>query len=152
MLDVSIMSFQTIESAKSADVVGSNLIELILYNPTANHTKLIAIYIAFGNCVSTSKFANALSMLKMLVMGVKIAELMALIENMFRFEPDMYIIKAFMATCEPGFTAIAMAFCFRFATSAELFWDGAPEGFTLFSAAFSSCEWPTVAGHFERAM
>lgn len=85
-------------------------------------------------------------------MGVKMAVLMVLIEKMFKFEPDMYIITAFMATCEPGFMARAMAFCFRFATSAALLWDGAPEGFTLLSAAFSSCDWPTTAGHFERAM
>jgi len=109
------------ESAKSADVVGNNRIALILYNPTPNQTKLIAMYIAFGICVSTSKPANVRSMLKMLVIGVKIAELVVLIEKMFKLDPDMYIIKAFMATCDPGFIAMAMAFCFRFATSAAVF-------------------------------
>mmetsp|Transcript_4454 Transcript_4454/g.11715 ORF Transcript_4454/g.11715 Transcript_4454/m.11715 type:complete len:100 (-) Transcript_4454:585-884(-) len=38
MLVASIMSFQTTRSAQSADVVGSSLMELILYNPTASHT------------------------------------------------------------------------------------------------------------------
>lgn len=140
ILDVSIISFQTIESAKSADVVGNNRIALILYNPTPNHTKLIAMYIAFAVCVSTSKFAKVRSMLKMLVIGVKIAELVVLMEKMFKLDPDMYIMKAFMAICEPGFMAMAMAFCFRFATSAALFWAGAPEGFTLLRAAFWSCD------------
>ena len=134
------MSFQTIESAKSADVVGSNRIALILYNPTPNHTKLIAIYIAFAICVSTSKFAKVRSMLNKLVIGVRMAELVVFIEKIFKLEPVMYIIKAFMATCEPGFMAMAMAFCFRFATSAAVFWEGAPEGFTLLRAAFWSCD------------
>jgi len=146
------MSFQTIESAKSADVVGNNRIALILYNPTPNHTKFIAMYIAFAVWVSTSKLANVRSMLKMLVIGVKMAELTVFIEKIFKLEPDMYIIKAFMAICEPGFMAMAIAFCFRFATSAAVFCDGAPEGFRLFLAAFWSCDWPTVAGHFDRVM
>ena len=152
ILDVSIMSFQTIESAKSADVVGNNRIALILYNPTPNHTKLIPTYKAFAICVSTSRLANVRSMLNKLVMGVKMAELTVFMEKIFKLDPDMYIINAFMATCDPGFMAMAMAFCFRFATSAAVFWEGAPEGFTLLRAAFWSCDWPTIAGHFERAM
>ena len=152
ILDVSIMSFQRIESAKSADVVGNNRIALILYNPTPNHTKLIAMYTAFAVCVSTSKPAKIRSIPNKLVIGVKMAELTVFIEKIFKLDPDMYIINAFMATCEPGFMAMAIAFCFRFATSAAEFCDGAPEGFTLLRAAFWSCDWPTIAGHFERAM
>ena len=68
-------------------------------------------------------------------MGVKIAELVVFIEKIFRLAPDMYIIKAFIATCDPGFMAIAIAFCLRLATSAAVFLDGAA-GFTLLCAAF----------------
>lgn len=91
-------------------------------------------------------------MLKMLVIGVKMAELVVLIEKIFKLVPDMYIINAFIATCDPGFMAIAIAFCFRLATSAPVFWAGAPEGFKLLRAAFWSCDWPTIAGHLDRAM
>jgi hypothetical protein len=40
---------------------------------------------------------------------------------MFNVEPDMYIMNAFIAICDPGFIAIAIAFCLRFATRAALF-------------------------------
>jgi len=125
---------------------------LILYKPTPNHTKLIAMYKAFACWVSTSKLANVRSILNKLVIGVRMAELVVFMEKIFKFAPDMYIIKAFIATCEPGFMAIAMAFCFRLATSIAVFWDGAPDGFILLRAAFWSCDWPTIAGHLDRAM
>jgi len=121
ILDVSIISFHTIESAKSADVVGSNCIELILYSPIPNQIKLIAIKASFAVCVSTSKLENARSMPNIFVMGVEMAELKVLIEKIFREDPDMYIIKAFMATCDPGFVAMDMAFCFRLAKIAAVF-------------------------------
>jgi hypothetical protein len=57
----------------------------------------------------------------MLVRGVKIAVLVVVMENMFRLDPDMYIIKAFIAICCPGFIASAMAFCLRFSTRAAVF-------------------------------
>ena len=121
MLEASIMSFQTIESAKSAEVVGSSRMELILYSPIANHTKFIPTKTIFAICVSTSKFPKVFSTAKMLVMGVRIAVLVVVMENMFNVEPDMYIIKAFMAICCPGFMASAMAFCLRFSTRAAVF-------------------------------
>lgn len=152
ILDVSIMSFQTIESAKSADVVGNSRIALILYNPTPNHTKLIATYIAFAICVSTSKWANVRSIENKLVIGVKIAELVVFILKMFKLLPDMYIINAFIATWLPGFVAICIAFCFLFATRAILFLDGAAVGFTLLCSAFCNCDWPIGSAHFERIM
>jgi len=146
------MSFQTIESAKSADVVGNNRMALILYNPTANHTRLIAMYTAFAVWVSTSSLAKVRSMLNKLVIGVKIAELTVLMEKIFKFEPDMYIITAFIATCDPGFMAIAIAFCFLLATTAAVFCVGALEGFALLRAAFWSRDWPTIAGHLDIVM
>ena len=131
MLVVSSMSFQTIESVQSADVVGSNRIELILYKPIANQTKLIPTKISFGTCVSHSKFPKMVSNLKMLVKGVKMAELVVEMEKMFRFFPDMYIIKAFIATCDPGFVAIAMALAFLFASRAAEFWGVTELGVAL---------------------
>jgi len=121
ILDVSIISFHTTESAKSADVVGNNLIELSLYNPIASHTKLIPTYTAFAICVSTSRFPKVRSTVKILVSGVKMAVLTVVIENILSEEPDMYIMKAFIAICCPGFIAIAIAFCFRFATRTAVF-------------------------------
>ena len=99
ILDVSIISFQTILSAKSADVVGKSLMELILYNPIASHTRLMATKISLGTCVSVSRLPKVDSILKMLVIGVKIAMLVVEMEKRFSDLPDMYIMNAFMRIC-----------------------------------------------------
>ena len=75
------------------------------------------------------------SSLKILVKGPRIAVLVVEIENIFRFLPDMYIMKAFIATWEPGFIAMDMALALRFATSASIFRDDVTLGVALFRSA-----------------
>jgi hypothetical protein len=134
------MSFQTIESVQSADVVGNNRIELILYVPITNHAKLIAMNINLGVVVSTSKLPNILFILKMLVSGVKIAILVVEMEKIFRFFPDIYNIKAFIMTCWPGLVARAIALALRFATSAALFWPEVVVGVIVLRSAAITLE------------
>ena len=73
--------------------------ELILYNPIANQTKFNAIKIIFGVDVSQSNAPKVDSNLKMLVIGVKIAEAVVLILKILRFFPDIHNMKAFIKIC-----------------------------------------------------
>lgn len=110
MLDASIISFQYSFDVQSALVVGSRRILDILYNPSANQTKLKNMYTSFA--VDKSTFCscpNALLMFKMLASGDMMAMLVMLIEKMFNWFPDMYIMKAFINICCPGFIAIDIA-------------------------------------------
>jgi hypothetical protein len=131
------MSFQTMESEKSADVVGNSRIEVILYIPKHNQAKLSATKINLGIVVSHSNFPKVDSNLTILVRGVKMAMLVVEMEKMLSVLPDMNNIKAFIANCCPGFIAMAMALDLRFATKAAEFCEETPvEGtFRLRSAA-----------------
>lgn len=123
----SIISFHSILDIQSADVVGSKRILDILYSPTHKNTKFKAKYINFGICnmsvasslvVSCCTFRNAWSIENIAVSGDIIAMLVVLIENMFNWLPDIYIINACIAICWPGWTAIDMAIFWRFVASA----------------------------------
>ncbi len=123
MLLISIISFHTILPLQSALVVGNSLILRILYNPIHNHTKFNTVKIIFGKFKSTfpsasSNFANCLLILRMAVMGVMIAIPTVLMVQMFRFFPDMYIMKAFIMIDRPGEVAKPMAICPFFCTIA----------------------------------
>ena len=117
ILLVSIISFHTIESVQSADVVGNSLIELILYKPSASQARLHAAYTSLGIFVSSSKLAKAESIVNRLVKGVSMAMLVILILNMFKVLPDIYIMNAFIRICCPGLVAIDIALLRRFANS-----------------------------------
>ena len=109
MLVDSIRSFQTTLPVQSALVVGSSLMELILYMPIPNQTRLRATKINFGSCKSTpSKERKVLDIENTAVKGDRIAELVMLILKILSWLPDMYIIKAFMRICFPGLMATLM--------------------------------------------
>lgn len=150
MLLVSSMSFHTTESVQSADVVGSNFMELILYNPSASHTRLHATKISFGTWVSNSRFANVDSTFSRLVIGVRMAILVTEIEKMFRPFPDMYIINAFIRICCPGLVAMAIAFDLRFAKSCAVAIDELVVDDSFFRSAACRLEYPIEGGHLVR--
>lgn len=119
MLVDSIRSFQTTLPVQSALVVGSSLMELILYMPIPNQTRLRATKINFGSCKSTpSKERKVLDIENTAVKGDRIAELVMLILKILSWLPDMYIIKAFMRICFPGLMATLMALDFFLASRA----------------------------------
>lgn len=116
--------------------------EDILYRPTANHARLSPTYTSFAIDVSTSKFANVLSKLKILANGPNMADEVVEMLKMFRLFPLMYIMNVLIATCWPGFIAIAIAFCFLLATNKSEFRDDEAEadGFKLRCSAFCTCD------------
>lgn len=128
ILVTSIISFQIILPLQSALVVGSNLILLILYKPTAIQTKFKRMKISFGICRSTfpfgsSNFAKALFTPIIDLTGFIREFPVTEIDHILRLLPDMYIIKEFINTDFPGPVANASAalFFLRAIASARCF-------------------------------
>lgn len=150
ILDASIISLNTIESAKSAEVVGNSRIELILYKPRTNHTRLQATKINLGTLLSKSRLAKVFSTLNKPLIGVMMALLVTDIEKILSVFPDMYIMNAFIPICFPGFMARAMALALCLASScAETCELAVVEGAAVLRSAACRFEYPIVGGHFD---